>query len=175
MIYLVGLIEIVLNLLGGQNTELAIGLGDDAHLDVFRRHLALKSLPKGEEGGMDGILELHVVLVALLQKGLGIEVVLANGGGLPTKVGAGRVDLKELGGSIGIQTGHEETDAKGSDSTTLGVLLHEGGGGLDELGDGFGLAVLAVVRLGRLASVADCVRVRKGRGDGVMCECEGKG
>ena len=153
---LVGLIQIVLNLLRSENTELAIGLGDDAHLDVFRRHFALETLPKSEEGGVDGILEIHIVLVALLQKCLGVEVILADGGGLPTKVGTGGVDLIELGGAVGIQTGHEETDSERTDSTALGVLLHEGGGGLDELGDGLGLPVLAVVRLGRLAGVADC-------------------
>ena len=153
---LVGLIQIVLNLLGGQDTELAVGLGDDAHLDVFRRHFTLETLPKSEEGGVDGILELHVVLVALLQEGLGIQVVLADGGGLPTEVGTGGIDLIELGGSVGIQTGHEETDSERTDTTALGVLLHEGGGGLDTLGDGLGLAILAVVRLGRLAGVADC-------------------
>ena len=152
---LVGLIQIVLNLFGGQNTELAVGLGDDAHLDVFRRHFALESLPQSEEGGVDGILELHVVLVALLQKGLGVQVVLADGGGLPTEVGTGGIDLVELGGAVGIQTGHEETDSERTDSTALGVLLHEGGGGLDELGDGLGLPILAVVRLGGLAGVAD--------------------
>lgn len=44
------------------------------YLDIGARYLPLKALLEGEQGSVHCILQLHVLRVALLQKGLGIHL-----------------------------------------------------------------------------------------------------
>ena len=60
----------------------------------LKGYLALEPLFQGENGGVDGVLELHVVIVALFQEGLSVDVVFAHRSRLPREVGARRITLK---------------------------------------------------------------------------------
>mmetsp|Transcript_22288 Transcript_22288/g.40201 ORF Transcript_22288/g.40201 Transcript_22288/m.40201 type:complete len:203 (-) Transcript_22288:162-770(-) len=122
------------------------------------RHFTLKALPQGKESGMNGILQLNIFLIPLFQKVLGIDIVLANGGGFPAEIGARGIDLVESGYFLAtlfdVNAGDEQGYAKGSDASALGVFLHDAGRALDQLGDGLGFPVFSIVGLGRLAGLA---------------------
>ena len=59
-----------------------------------RFYLSFESFLEGEDGSVDGVLQLHVVVVPLLQEGLAVDIILAHGRCLPREVSAGRVTLE---------------------------------------------------------------------------------
>ena len=83
----VGLVEVVLDLRGGEYLEDTV-LADDGELDVGFVHLSFEGLAHGEERGVDGVVELDVVVVALLEKGPRVLVVLPDRRRLPAVVRA---------------------------------------------------------------------------------------
>jgi len=115
--------------------------------------LALKALLESEDGGVDGVFKLGVVTEALLEEGLGILHVFADGAGLPGEIGARRVDLVQLR-SVAVKASDHEGDAEGADAAGLGELLHDGGLLANELGNRGMLAILEEVGLRLLAGLA---------------------
>jgi len=58
-------------------------------------YLTLESFLEGKNGRVDGILELHVVIVSLLQEGLAVDVVFAHGCCPPCEVGTRWIALEQ--------------------------------------------------------------------------------
>lgn len=71
---------------------------------------------------MDGIFNLHLWAVSLLQEGLSVFGVLADGSGLPAVVGAGGIQLHEVRSSL-IIASHQDRDTKGPIASGLSLLL----------------------------------------------------
>ncbi len=57
-------------------------------------YLSFESFLEGEDGGVNGVLQFHVVVVTLLQERLTVNIVLAHSGRLPREVGPRRITLK---------------------------------------------------------------------------------
>mmetsp|Transcript_36978 Transcript_36978/g.106264 ORF Transcript_36978/g.106264 Transcript_36978/m.106264 type:complete len:244 (+) Transcript_36978:56-787(+) len=118
------LAQVVLHLGRGQNAENPV-LADDPDLDVVGGDGLLEALLERQDGGVDGVLELDVLVVALLQEALCVHVVLADGRGLPGEVGATGVHLEELRARVVVARNHER-DAEGPHASRLRELLHDG-------------------------------------------------
>lgn len=73
---LIGLIQIILNLLGCQQPKLSICLTHHPNLNVVSVHLTLESFAKGQQCSMNGVFEFHVVLVAFFEETFGVDIVL---------------------------------------------------------------------------------------------------
>ena len=72
------LVQIILNLLRRQQSEHSILRTNNSHLNVMRGHFSFESLTKRQQCGMNGIFQFHVVLVSLLQKVFGVDVILCG-------------------------------------------------------------------------------------------------
>ena len=119
--------EIVLDLLGREPPEAL--LVADADLHVVLVHLSLEALLQGEDGRVHGVLQLELLVEALLEEGLAVDVVLAHGGGLPGEVGARGVALEEegLAGLVGlVPAGDQQGDAERPHASGLSVFLDTG-------------------------------------------------
>ena len=157
---LVGFIEVILDLFGSQNLELSVLLTGHTHLNIVRIHFPFKTFTQCQQGRVDGIFQFHIFGVTLFQKVFGVQMISANGGGLPGKLRPGGIDLIQIRASVGfVKTAHEQTDTKGADTTSLCVLLHDIGGSLDQLGNRLDFAIHALVCLGRLSGSSNCRQV----------------
>ena len=81
------------SLLEGQICVTSLKMADEKETTASL-YLSFKSFLEGEDGSVDGVLQLHVVVVPLLQEGLAVDVVLAHGRRLPCEVSAGRITLE---------------------------------------------------------------------------------
>mmetsp|Transcript_37702 Transcript_37702/g.80558 ORF Transcript_37702/g.80558 Transcript_37702/m.80558 type:complete len:246 (+) Transcript_37702:121-858(+) len=152
---LVGLVQVILYLLWSQQPKLAVTLAHHPHLNVVSVHLPLEPLPQRQQRRVHRVLQFHVLLVALLQEVLGVDVPLADRRGLPSEVGPAGIHLEQPRDAVAVHTSDEEGHAERPHAPRLGVLLHHRRGRLDELPDRLGLAVLPKVGLGRLARLSD--------------------
>eukprot|EP00416_Gambierdiscus_australes_P016232 CAMPEP_0171066910 /NCGR_PEP_ID=MMETSP0766_2-20121228/7687_1 /TAXON_ID=439317 /ORGANISM="Gambierdiscus australes, Strain CAWD 149" /LENGTH=196 /DNA_ID=CAMNT_0011523107 /DNA_START=60 /DNA_END=650 /DNA_ORIENTATION=- len=146
------LTKVVLHLCRCEHAKLPVS-ADDANLDVLCRDCLLKTLLQRQDGNVDGVLELHILAVPLLQEGLCIHMVLSDRRGLPAEVGAGWVNLEELWAAVVTARDHER-DAEGPHAARLCELLHHCGLLTDDLRDGNQLTVCGVVLLSHLAAAA---------------------
>ena len=67
-------------------------------LVIINRHssyLSFESFFESEDGRVDGVFELHVVVEPFLQKRFPVHVVLPHRGRLPSEVGAGGIALEQ--------------------------------------------------------------------------------
>lgn len=120
------LLDVVLDLLGGQNPEPLTIILHNADFYVIFGHLALETFTEGQDLNMDLILNLQsiqLVLQPLLQEGLHVLEVLADLRLFPSKIGSRGIDLEELGPTL-IIARHHHGDAEGSHTTGLRKLLH---------------------------------------------------
>ena len=122
---LLDLTQVILDLGGRENLERLVG-AHDAHLDVGVIHGTLETLLEGQQSRVDRILQLQVVVVALLEEGLRVDHVLADGAGFPGEVRPARVDLVELR-PIMVEAREQKRHAKGPHASPLRELLHDGG------------------------------------------------
>mmetsp|Transcript_2689 Transcript_2689/g.10690 ORF Transcript_2689/g.10690 Transcript_2689/m.10690 type:complete len:299 (-) Transcript_2689:93-989(-) len=141
--------EVVRHLRGGEHPELPV-LGDDADLDIFGADLAVESLLEGEDRGVDGILQLHVLRIALLQERLGVGHVFPDRARLPREVRPGGVHLVQLR-AVGVEPRHEKRRPEGTHAASLRELLHHRRHLAHELRARHELVVRAVVHLRLLA------------------------
>ena len=81
------------SLLEGQICVTSLKMADEKETTASL-YLSFKSFLEGEDGSVDGVLQLHVVVVPLLQEGLAVDVVLAHGCCLPREVSARRITLE---------------------------------------------------------------------------------
>ena len=79
---LLGLVEVVLDLLRRQDAELPLAF-DQRDLHIVLVHLGHEALLEREDGGVNRVLQLDLLVVALLQERLGTRKALADRGGLP--------------------------------------------------------------------------------------------
>jgi len=100
------LVQIILNLIASQDPKFTtVRFGDNPHLNVLRRHLALEPFAEGEESRVNRVLQFHVVRVPLLEEVLGVDVVLDIGvllggdGAMVTK-GRDETDVRTNGEQI---------------------------------------------------------------------------
>jgi len=70
-----------------------------------QRNVPFEPLPQRQQRRVHRVIKLHLLIVTLLQEVLGVDVVLANGRGLPPEVGPGRVHLGREGGKEGGREG----------------------------------------------------------------------
>jgi len=69
------------------------------------RNVPFEPLPQRQQRRVHRVIQLHLLIVTLLQKILGVDVILANCRGLPAEVGPGRVHLGREGGKEGGREG----------------------------------------------------------------------
>mmetsp|Transcript_46617 Transcript_46617/g.141215 ORF Transcript_46617/g.141215 Transcript_46617/m.141215 type:complete len:233 (-) Transcript_46617:165-863(-) len=150
------LVQIILNLIASQDPKFTtVRFGDNPHLNVLRRHLALEPFAEGEESRVNRVLQFHVVRVPLLEEVLGVDVVLSNGRRLPTEIRPAGIDLIQSGRTVGVRPGDQQRHPERTHPARLSVLLHHSRGRLDELRDRDGFAIVTEVGLGRFAGLPD--------------------
>lgn len=121
------LLDKSVDLLGLPYLELDVAVAVQRHggeLDFVGGQLgAVGGLAQDLEGQLLGVLKIEVVLVLLLEDGLGTGVVCADAGGLPAGVVAGRVARVQLEAVSVVVAGKEKRDAERPQPTVLGVAL----------------------------------------------------
>lgn len=103
------------------------------------------------------LIKIQILLILLLQEGVGCQVVLPYGSGLPSSIvtrGIGAVELELV---VLVVAGKEEGGSEGSLSSWLCVTLLEVADSDDQLLDGNALLVLEPVLLSNNARIIDQV------------------
>lgn len=87
----------------------------NANFDIVRGHLSLEALFQRKNGGVNGIVQLQVLAVPLLEEGFAVDEVLAHRGRLPRKIRAGRIALEQVR-LVVVPTAYQKGHAEGSDT-----------------------------------------------------------
>mmetsp|Transcript_5548 Transcript_5548/g.11964 ORF Transcript_5548/g.11964 Transcript_5548/m.11964 type:complete len:237 (-) Transcript_5548:270-980(-) len=152
---LICLIQIILNLLWSQQSELSIRFGHHSYFNVVSVHFPLKAFPQCEQCRVDGVFQFHIILKSFFKEIFRIDIVLPNSSSFPTKISPARIHLKQPGNAVPINSRNEETHTKGTNSSRLCVFLHDGSCRFDKLSNRFGFAIFTEVCLCGLAGFSD--------------------
>mmetsp|Transcript_30206 Transcript_30206/g.87672 ORF Transcript_30206/g.87672 Transcript_30206/m.87672 type:complete len:228 (+) Transcript_30206:30-713(+) len=144
--------QIILHFRRHEHAEFSVG-ADYTDLDVLGCDGLFEAFLQGEDGSVDGVLELDVLIVTFLEEGLRADMVLADCRSLPAEVRTGRVHLEELRPCFVIARYHQR-DAEWPHAAGLCELLHHSGLLADDLRHRDQLAVCLVVLLRLLATAA---------------------
>merc|ERR1712224_1018827 len=125
--------------------ELWVGTTDDTNLNVVSRQLTLEAVFERKDGGVDRVLDVEVIGVALLEEALSGRGSSSERGCLPAVVGATCLDLEDLRTLVNVDSAGDEPKAERSDAAGLRVLLEELGDLLAEHEGRDALAVAGVV------------------------------
>merc|ERR1719213_363736 len=135
--------QVVLHLRGSEHAENAV-LANDADLNVVFGDRPLETLLERQNCGVNCVLNLDVITIPLLQEGLRVDVVLADGRRLPAEEGTRRVHLVKLRAVVIVPRDHQ-TNAEGAYASRLGELLHDSRNFAHELSNRHRLFVDALV------------------------------
>lgn len=108
--------QIVLDIGWVQSAE-AIGIAD-SYFYIIRIHLPLEAFLQRENRRVDGIVQLQIFAVTLLQEGLPVDGILAHGGSLPRKVRSGRIALEQIGTAF-IPTADQQRHPERTDTPAI--------------------------------------------------------
>lgn len=142
--------QVVLNSSAVQTPEPT--LITNAHLDIFGGDLALEAFLQRKNGGVHGIIQLQILVVALLQEGFAIDGILAHRRGLPCEIRTGRIALEQVR-AIAVPAANQQRHTEWPNAARLCVLLHECGNALHQLRHRNRFAVRQIVVLCQFAGL----------------------
>jgi len=144
--------QIVLDFGGSESFKTGFVAKPD--FDVVLRHLTFEGFLEGEDGGVNGILQLQLFVVTLLEERLPADEVLANRSRFPREIRTRWIALKEVRSFV-VPANEKHRDAERSNAALLRVFLHDAGHALNQLHGGNRFLIRQKVVLRQLSGSPD--------------------